>query len=219
MQKRHPESPNLHLHASDSFYGMPVLSGSLPMVTEYLEALHSTLQKALLEYPRVFAVRVEPVIPTEINNRMTIEDHQLLIRAFTASLRAIIKHDRQRRRQFGWAPNTRLRYAWCREVYKNDKPHYHFFLIFNRDAYHNIGSPGSPDENLANRISRAWHSALGLEWNRHVPLIHVPVSPQFWIDRGNLTSLDNAFKRASYMCKADTKRYGDGMRSFGTSRN
>lgn len=219
MLKRHPSNPNLHLHAFDSFCGMPVQTGYLPMVTEYLGALHATLRDAMRDYPRVLAVRVDPVIPTVVSDRMTVEDHKELIRRFIASLRAVIKHDRECKRQSGWAPDTKVRYVWCREVGLNDKPHYHFFLIFNRDVYHTIGKLCSPNENLFNRITRAWHSALGLEWNREQPSAYVPWNAVYSIYRKDERSLHDAFHRASYMCKADTKQYGNGMRAFGTSRS
>ncbi|WP_420538107.1 YagK/YfjJ domain-containing protein [Marinobacter vinifirmus] len=94
-----------------------------------------------------------------------------------------------------------------------------FSGLRNRDVYHQIGSPCSPQENLATRISRAWHSALGLEWNRNCPLIHIPDQPQYWVDRDDVPSLHRAFRRGSYLCKSDSKHYGDGMRSFGASRS
>lgn len=189
------------------------------MVAEYLEALHATLMKATNDYPRVLAFRVDPMIPTEISDRMTLEDHQHLIPRFTASLKAIIKHDRAQKRLRGWAPDTKVRYVWCREVGTNGKPHYHFFLILNRDAYHLPGRACSPNENLFNRVSRAWYSALSVEWNPQDPWIHVPQNPVYWIDRGDTESFQEAFYRASYLCKAKTKQYGLGLRAFGTSRN
>lgn len=136
MTTRHPTNPNLHLTHSTSFNGMEVQPESLPMVIEYLQTLQDTLQSAIDEYPRVLAFRVDPVVPIAISDRMTLQDHQLLIRRFIESLRAIIKHDRARKRLSGWAPDTKVRYVWCREVGENGKPHYHFFLILNRDAYH-----------------------------------------------------------------------------------
>ncbi len=145
-------------------------------------------------------------------------DHNWLLGKFIASFKAIIKHDRERKRRSGWVPDTRVRYVWCREVGDNGKPHYHFFFILNRDAYHLIGEACSPNENLFNRISRAWYSGLGMEWNPQEPWIHVPENPIYWIDRDDAESFHKAFYRASYLCKADTKQYGQGMRAFCTSR-
>lgn len=218
MSQRHPFNTNLHLHYYNAYNDLEVQMESLPMVTEYLEALQVTLENALNDYPRVLAFRVDPVIPTVISDTMTEEDHRTLIPKFNASLRAIIQHDLERRRRSGWVPGTKVRHVWCREVGANGKPHYHYFLILNRDAYHLPGRVGSPNENLFNRISRAWYSALGVEWNPQEPWIHVPQNPVYWIDRGNPQSFREAFYRASYLCKADTKQYGWGLRAFGTSR-
>lgn len=219
MTQRHHNNPNLHLSHYTSFNGMEVQPYYLPMVSEYLQALEVTLQRAISDYPRVLAFRVDPVIPTAISDRMTLQDHQGLIRRFIASLRAIINHDREQKRLRGWVPGTKVRYVWCREVGTNGKPHYHFFLILNRDAYHLPGRVGSPNENLFNRVSRAWYSALGVEWNIQEPWIHVPQNPVYWIDRDDAKSFQQAFYRASYLCKADTKHYGMGLRAFGTSRS
>ncbi|WP_168709213.1 MULTISPECIES: inovirus Gp2 family protein [Halomonas] len=219
MSQRHHANPNLNLHYYNAYNDLEIQMESLPMVTEYLDALHITLQKATSDYPRVLAFRVDPVIPTAISDRMTPEDHKRLITCFIASLKAIIKHDRARKRQGGWVPDTTVRYVWCREIGTNGKPHYHFFLILNRDAYHLPGRACSPNDNLFNRVSRAWYSALGVAWNPQEPWIYVPQNPVYWIDRGDPQSFQEAFYRASYLCKAETKQYGLGLRAFGTSRN
>ncbi|WP_252107965.1 MULTISPECIES: inovirus Gp2 family protein [unclassified Halomonas] len=210
---------NLHFGNSPMFNGLSLQADHLPMADEYLQALYDTMHKALSDYPRVMAFRVDPRIPSEISDRMTLEDHKRLIKRFTASLKAIIKHDRQQKRLSGWVPDTKVRYVWCREVGSNGKPHYHFFILLNRDAYHMLGRACSPNENLISRVSRAWYSALGVLWNPQEPWVHVPKNPTYWIDRDNADSFQEAFYRASYLCKADTKQYGIGLRAFGTSRN
>ncbi|MCE8052531.1 inovirus Gp2 family protein [Halomonas daqingensis] len=219
MTTRHPTNPNLHLTHSASFNGMDVQERALPMVSEYLQALQDTLERATSDYQRVLAFRVDPVIPTAISDRMTLQDHQSLIRRFIAALKAVIKHDQEMKRRSGWRPGTKVRYFWCREVGDNGKPHYHFLLILNRDAYHLPGRACSSNENLISRISRAWYSALGVAWNPQEPWIHVPQNPWYWVDRDDAKSFEEAFRRASYLCKADTKHYGLGLRAFGTSRS
>lgn len=219
MLQTHPSNANLHLNNSPVFNGLNIQENCLPMVSEYLQALYSTMQKTLSDYPRIMAFRIETTIPTEISDRMTLEDHRGLSARFLASLKAIIKHDRKRKRQNGWVPDTKVRYVWCREVGRNSKPHYHFFFLLNRDAYHMPGKACSPNENLISRVSRAWYSALGIVWNPQEPWVHVPDKPFYRIDRGDAESFQEAFYRASYLCKAKTKQYGLGMRVFGTSRN
>lgn len=219
MRARHPENPNLHLHYLDSLNELPVMSECSPMVKEYLDRLYSAFQHALADYKRIFVFRVDPVLPTEVNERMTAEDHKNLVEDFLKSFQSIIKCDYQRKRKFGWVPETKVRHAWCRETYQDGKLHYHFVFILNQAAYNTVGNPCSPHENVANRISRAWHSALGLEWDQSRPLIHLPANSQYWINGHNGEGLPEAFYRCSYLCKSKSKRYGDGMRSFGSSRS
>ena len=123
MSQRHHANPNLHLHFNPSFNSMTIQEEYLPMVTEYLEALRVTLQKATNEYPRVLAIRVDPIIPSDISDIMTVEDHRKLIPKFIASLNSIIESDLKRRCQSNWVPDTKVRYVWCREVGINGKPH------------------------------------------------------------------------------------------------
>lgn len=219
MLQTHPSNANLSLNNSPMFNGLNIQKKYLPMVSEYLQALYSTMQKTLGDYPRVMAFRIDTTIPTEISDRMSLEDHRGLSARFLASLKAIIKHDRKCKRQNGWVPDTKVRYVWCREVGCNGKPHYHFFFLLNRDAYHMPGKACSPNENLISRVSRAWYSALGIVWNPQEPWVHVPDKPFYRIDRGDAKGFQEAFYRASYLCKAETKQYGLGMRAFGASRS
>lgn len=195
------------------------MSKHLPMISNYLETLHSVVESALQEYKRIFIFRVEPVIPREINDQMTVEGHKRVISKFLASFREIIERDYEQKRKSKWVPATRVRYVWCREVFKNGKPHYHFIFILNQEAFNTVGNISSGRENLAMRISRAWHDALDLTWDRNRPLIHLPKKSQYQISRKDRASLHEAFHRVSYICKSATKRYGDGMRSFGASRS
>lgn len=215
----YPFNSNLHSVDAPVFNGLSIQEKYLPMASEYLQALSNTMHKALNDYPRVLAIRIDPVIPTEISDRMTLEDHRGLIARFIASLKAIIKHDRERKRQNGWVPDTKVRYVWSREVGSNGKPHYHFMFLLNRGAYHMPGRACSPNGNLINRISRAWYSALGMVWNFKKPWIYVPDNSFYWVNRNDPNSFQEVFYRASYLCKASTKQYGLGLRAFGTSRN
>ena len=189
------------------------------MVTGYLAALQKALENALDDYPRVVAIRFDPVIPNVLSDQMTVVNHNLLIPRFNASLKAIIKHDIKRRRKSNWVPDTKVRIVWAREVGENGKVHYHFLLILNRGSYHMPGKACSPKENLVSRISRAWYRALRVQWNPQNPWIHVPKNPTYWIDRDDPESFRRAFYRASYLCKANTKQYGLGMRAFGASHS
>jgi hypothetical protein len=74
--------------------------------------------------------------------------------------------------------------------------------------------------NMMARIQAAWASALGLPEAVCAGLVHVPNNPCYAVDRkAGDAALCDLFHRASYLCKARSKRYGDWTHAFGSSRN
>ncbi|MCC5888647.1 MAG: inovirus Gp2 family protein [Gammaproteobacteria bacterium] len=221
--KRHSGNSNLHLYHDLSFKGFELLPGHAPYVQEYLEVLYQTLIRANTEYRRLMALRVDLMPPHGVMARLTDEEQGKLMTRFLESLKAQIEADRHRaRKASGKAASCTLRYVWCREFYEGQHrrgPHFHCLFLFNKDAYFTPGRVGQPGDNLVNRISKAWHRALGLTWDPGTPLIHLPRNCCYIIksreDRPGMASL---FQRASYLCKADTKLYGDHRHAFGASR-
>lgn len=221
--KRHPANTNLHLHYHNEYRSLPLLGSSAPFVEEYLEALYRTLQRANQQYPRLLGLRVDLMPPKEVMSRMSDETQCALISRFIASLKSQIDADRNRaRRSSPRAPDCKLHYVWCREfdsMNHHRYPHFHFLLLFNKDAYFLPGRLGNGGDNLANRISKAWYSALGLAWDPAVPLIHLPRNCCYHVkSQSDAHGVKALFQRASYLCKADTKRYGNHLHGFGTSR-
>ncbi|WP_329911903.1 inovirus-type Gp2 protein, partial [Serratia quinivorans] len=75
----------------------------------------------------------------------------------------------------------------------------------------------NPDS-LAGMIKQAWCSALKVDRQQYATLAHFPQSPSSWLERGNVTQLQQALERASYLAKHHSKVTGDGERNFGCSR-
>ena len=69
------------------------------------------------------------------------------------------------------------------------------------------------------RIHEAWGSALCTHPEDIQGLIHIPDNPNYEIIRGNDDSLREAFYRISYLCKLDSKDFGNRHHCFGFSRN
>lgn len=220
---RHPGNPNLHLY-SEPMYDekFPLMTRHAPFVKEYLDALFQTLTRAIKQHKRLMALRVDLIIPKAILAQMPEAHQRLLITRFLESLKAQIEADRRRaKRNSRRAAECTLRYVWCREFsgMKRFGLHYHFLLLFNKDAYFTPGRVGQGGDSLANRISKAWYRALGLEWNPSTPLIHLPRNGCYVVDGGfDYKGAGRLFERASYLCKADTKLYGDHRHAFGCSR-
>lgn len=216
QSKRHPGNSNLHLHYEDTFHGLPVMAFHAPFITEYLERLYETTQLALSDHPRVFAVRFDLRFP---DNDSVSESDSTVISRFVASLTERIEIARERAKRLnGFAHQTRVRWCWVREIGQEGRPHYHFVLLLNKDAYHTVGRFDSERENLYSRIQSAWASALKISFEDADGLVHIPVNATFHLSQNDPEAMDRYFHRVSYLCKAATKDYGSRCRAFGCSR-
>lgn len=216
--RRHGVNTNLHLHHAGSFRGLPVMSRHAPFIQEYLGRLHDTLLRALDEHPRTLALRFDLRLPEEELFPLWVFTNQVMPR-FIDSLKAKIANDRERSHQsYGKVHHTSVRYVWARELGLTGKPHYHCVLFLNQDAYFSFGRIGSGQENTYSRIQSAWASALRLPDEDVTGLVHVPDNSTYRLRRNDAEGLEAFFHRASYLCKAATKGYGDGQHAFGCSR-
>lgn len=207
---------NLHLHHGGRFHGLPVMVFHGPFISEYLARLYNTLQHALAEHPRTLAVRFDLRFPEKMELPL---DGNKVIQRFINSLKAKVAHNRERSQQaHGSAHHTSIRYVWAREIGYTGKPHYHFVLFLNQDAYFSFGRIGSNRENTYYRVQSAWASALGINHEYTTGLVHVPDNSTYRLRGDDAEGLEAFFHRASYLCKAATKGYGDGQHAFGCSR-
>lgn len=91
-------------------------------------------------------------------------------------------------------------------------------LFMNHDAFFTLGAYELGRENLYNKIVEAWASALGVDLTEAVGLVNIPNNATYKILLKDSDSIARAFARASYLAKVETKRYGIGLSSFGSSR-
>ena len=219
---RFSENRNLRLYSAATFQGLPIMVEKGPFILGYLEALNRTINLALDQYPRVIAFRVD----LRLSRLMGFTDDALsnrVISRFIESSKAKIEHNRDKaREQYKYAHDCRVRYVWAREVGCGGRPHYHLLILLNRDAYYTVGRLQPQRPNMISRMQEAWASALKCEVEQVRGLVHIPPNAEFRVDRnvrpGNVDQLPELFRRASYLCKAATKRYGDGSHGFGCSR-
>lgn len=215
---RHSENPNLRLHFEDGYQSLPVQTQHGPLVVEYLDLLHLTVQRALAEHPRVFAFRVDLRFALERCHDEYLNCNAVLERFFE-SFKAKIRHNRAMAEQkFGRAHSTTVRHVWAREVGLSGHPHYHLVLLLNQDAFSVLGKFESGRDNLYNRLQEAWASALRLPVQSVVGLVEVPENACYYLRRGDPVGVAQLFYRASYLCKAKTKVFGSYCHAFGASR-
>lgn len=215
---RHPQNHNLRLHDDDTYQGLPVMHEKGPFIREHLERLYSTVHRALDDYPRVFAFRVDLKLPTSGMLPSYAFTNEAISR-FLESFKAKIEHSRSMaRRNNRYSHDCRVRYVWAREYTMEGRPHYHLVILLNKDAYSVLGHFLSKRSNVFNRLEEAWASALGLSRDAVVGLVHIPENSVYYITRDSWQSQAELFHRASYLCKAATKAYGNGQHGFGCSR-
>ena len=214
---RHPGNTNLSIHYDATFQGLPVMVDKGPFIQDYLAALRLTLDRALAEYPRVLAFRVDLRLPvmTELPDYAYTNK---VISLFLESFKAKIKHNREMaRRANPYAHDSNVRYVWAREQGQGGRPHYHLVILLNQDAFYTVGKLSSGNENMFHRLQAAWASALRLSVHEVSGLVQVPENATYRFRR-DAESYRELFKRASYLCKTATKVFGDGFHAFDTSR-
>ena len=199
-----------------------------------LDRLIATTNKAIDEYARTMAVRIDLRLPSNscFHNRAKVNtpshnlklDHAVISR-FIDSLKSQIREDLKRKRNDGRRVHScRVRYCWVRELgSKSEKHHYHLILFFNKDTYAHLGNLKSTffDKNLITKIRKAWASALNGDYDECAGLVFVPKNPIYYLNRNNAFSTEvhsDLIYRVSYLAKDKTKPYGDGYRCFGCSQ-
>lgn len=215
---RHSSNTNLSLHYENTYQGFPVQVEKGPFISEYLNRLYQTVGRALTQYPRVFAFRFDLRLPAEIQLPDFFYTNQVIER-FIESFKAKIAHNRSQARQLNkYAHDSKVRYVWAREQGQHGKPHYHLAILLNRDAFTALGKFETGRDNMFNRLEQAWASALGLSVEAVRGLVELPRNPCYHLNLGELGGQAEFFHRASYLCKAATKVFGDGSHGFGASR-
>jgi hypothetical protein len=216
---RHPYNKELKLHYNRHYEGYAVMEQKGALIEPYLESLYQTLQKALNQYAKVYAFRIDLRFPNDPNTIYKADT--LVITRFIDSFKAKIRHNRNIAKSNGNYHDTEVRYVWVKEASQDGSVHYHFIFFLNGNAFRAMGDFDSDNSNMYNRLQSAWVSALGIYDCQAHGLVHV--SNWQWLiasqaDRERWNESNDVFYAASYLCKAATKNYGDGSKWFGCSR-
>lgn len=190
-----------------------------------LDTILEVLGYATNEFTSVTAVRVDTHYPSILDNGDTISCFPNLspgaISRFINALNAILTASEHRRRRNGVRvhPNT-LRSIWAKEYSQSGKCHFHICLVFNEQAYKQLGDD-KLDTTLRMMITRAWYSALGLEVEDCPGLVHFPENCRYILDQNSadyIYEYGELVRRLDYLTKLDSKIYEEGERNFGGSR-
>lgn len=226
MFKRHFENDKLRQYYEEIYQSFSIQQklNKGPQIENYLASALQTLQHCVDAQPLTFAFRIDLRFPDAMPRLPLHENNEVLTRFF--------RHLRYELDRTGLKYPHNLRYIWAREQDSSDKPHYHLMLLLNKNAVDCIGNK-TPDEygsytrqNMYHRIARAWLKAMGFSGDdpRLGQLVHIaflPTTRQDWsvvIHKTDFYAMDEAMYMASYLCKAYTKQFGQGIRVFDTSR-
>ena len=121
-------------------------------------------------------------------------------------------------KQYARAHDSKVHYFWVREVGLEGRVHYHALILLNGHAFNSLGDFDSPGDNMINRLTGSWATALGIPFDEARPLVHFPLVSTYRMNRDNTATIDECFRRSSYLCKAETKSHGFGHHSCGSSR-
>jgi len=201
------------------YKGLPLLRG-YAYNFNYLDRLLEVINRALMPVNRVLAVRLDLRFPQAYWPR----EGEILgndnIKRFFRGLEQRLEYHRDRAPRLDKRRHPPyLQYVWAREWDQGEtKPHYHIVLFVNRAAYRRLGRFSPGHHNLMTAAVESWSAALGLDYP--VPgLVHVPENPCYVIERDSRAGIDHLLTRASYLCKLESKRSGDGCHRFGYSRS
>ncbi|MGR5144453.1 inovirus Gp2 family protein [Photobacterium sp. DNB23_23_1] len=197
----------------------------------YLNRIENVLDNHLTKYPRTLCIRIDlryPITPCNVQNDYSydfptvfINSDNDVMKRFFDSLKAQVKHEECKKIKNGKrVHNSGMSYVWVREFGESNNEHFHVLLLFNKDRYYNLGSFGSEDNNLANKIRKAWSRALNVEVMDYPNLVHFPEHPCYHLNTNADSFLHNyqsVINRARYLAKKHTKSIGRGQRNFGAS--
>lgn len=214
-----PSNKNITIHNDNHYMGLGIQYEKGPFIREYLHRLYETINRATSQYREVYAFRFDLRLPAHFSQHNLAYENEYVDR-FIASFKAKIRHNRKIASQKNaGAHDSTVRYVWAREVGQHGRPHYHFAVLLNKDAYCALGTFALGKDNMFNRLSEAWASALGVAVGAVTGLVEIPQHPNYYLHRQDPPSIAAFFFRASYLCKAATKTFGHGGHGFGASRS
>lgn len=211
---------------------------------EHLDSCLHVINDALEDHPRTLAIRVDLRLPGWMRQ---LPDNAIshFIETFKDKIK---RDRRRAAQEQEYPKPCTVRYIWSRERNTVKHDHFHVLLLLNQDAYPSLGRFKSKRQNIAKRIKESWALALGIDVNNLRGGVLFPLNAEYVINvsqepDGRLRRLvesdtwplidkkdrpavfadfcdtyEGLFYRVSYFCKAHTKVFGRGRRSFGCSR-
>lgn len=214
------------------------------LFVEHLDSCLDVINDALENHPRTLAIRVDLRLPGWMDQ---LPDNAIsrFIETFKDKIRRDRRRAAQEQR---YPKPCNVRYIWVRERSTTLNDHFHVLLLLNKDAYPSLGRFNSKQPNIANRIKESWALALNIDVDNLSGGVLFPPNAEYVVKSSKVPddrlrklvesdawrrmkqddryakladfcdTYEGLFYRVSYFCKANTKVFGRGLRSFGCSR-
>ncbi|WP_370641543.1 inovirus-type Gp2 protein [Halorhodospira sp. 9622] len=224
----HRNNRNWRLFYEPFYKGQPVLCDHHhhgPLVENFLEQTQTLLQRTRDQNAKSLALRFDLYLPNEAPGLTGIDQGSAILKNFWHNLALEFRNA-----QLSHPPKPE--YAWARESGPTaGRTHFHVLLILDANSIRALGTPAPSndatfsDSTLAHRIIRSWLSALGMPSTAQLGHLvnfqkneHTRTFCAHFIHREDDHAWQHLFYLASYLCKANSKPVGQGLRTFETSR-
>lgn len=212
-------NPNLTYTRRRRYRGLNVVRGRGPLITQYLDRIIETLNRAFCDSSDIVVYRFELRFPHWINIDDFNEISSDLMTRFWASVTSQVKSRTSGSNRIGYSfPYSKLRNVWCKELARESwTPHYHAALILDADLFDNLRL--SLYEGVLEEILKeAWARVIGVSVIESPDALWIPKNNIYRISREDSNSYAAVFHRLSYLAKSSTKLYNDGSQWFGATR-
>lgn len=226
LPKRSKDNPNHLLHYHPEYTPIdgvvfPVMTEKGPLVANYLDQAYAVFRQGLQAHSKVLAVRFDLHLPQGATLPEDAETNRV-VRRFLSSLQSKIDANLKRK---GSPHRCPVRHIVARETGpKSGRVHFHVMLLLNGHAFRQLGVIETDEDNLFWLIVEAWASALRVDLVTAVDGVQCgfnrPGVKHYYLDPvEDYDKLPKAFHRASYLCKATSKQFGQRHRGLMTSKN
>lgn len=207
------------------FKGINLTSRENELLESRVNKIYEVLTQATNCFPRTFAFRVDLRFPRGYKFGETFP----YMKKFFGSLESQITEElKRRKRRFSSVSEERLRYIWCKEIYKSENPHYHLVILLNKDNFQSLGDfkrvirDECKCKHLYQMLLCAWSRVLGIELEEAHKAVHIPENAMYKVRsfEGEVVAgnddFTKLFNRSIYLAKVRTQAIGV-SRSFGRS--
>jgi len=217
--KTFKKNPNLTITRKWKHNGCPVFHDRGPLITQYLDGIRDTLDKALNEFSEVVVYRFDLRFPHWVDADDARELPKELITNFWGSVVSQVQSAVvQISKSVGGIPYSRVRNIWCKELPRIAwTPHYHAALILDVDLFEGL-CQFMCENVIEDIVKEAWARAIGVSVDESPNSVWIPDNNIYRVSNGDENSFEDAYYRLSYLAKSSTKQYHDNSRWFGCTR-